>query len=85
MRRTLLLAALILSAALAFGQKGIGMVKGVLQDSASTQVLPDATVSVMSAKDSTLNSFTLSSNSGYFEIKNLDAGDYYLMISYQGF
>ena len=85
MRRILLLAAWILCTALAFGQKGIGTVKGVLQDSASAAVLPDATVSVMTAKDSTLNSFTLTSNSGFFEIKNLDAGDYYLLISYQGF
>lgn len=85
MRRTLLLAAWILCTALAFGQKGIGTVKGVLQDSASAAVLPDATVSVMTAKDSTLTSFTLTSNSGFFEIKNLDTGDYYLLISYQGF
>lgn len=85
MRKTLLLAALIFTATLAFGQKSIGTVKGVLQDSASATELPDATVSVMTAKDSTLTSFTLTSNSGYFEIKNLDAGDYYLLISYQGF
>lgn len=85
MRRILLLAAWIFCTTLAFGQKGIGTVKGVLQDSASAQVLPDATVSVMTAKDSILNSFTLTSNSGFFEIMNLDAGDYYLLISYQGF
>ena len=69
----------------AFGQKINGAVKGVLQDSASGQPLPDATISVMTAKDSTLNSFTLTSNSGFFEVKNLDAGAYYLLISYQGF
>jgi hypothetical protein len=76
---------LIFTTALAFGQRGIGTVKGVLQDSASAQSLPDATVSVMASKDSTLISFTLTSNSGFFEVKNLDAGDYYLLISYQGF
>lgn len=69
----------------ATAQKTSGTVKGILQDSASAHRLPDATVSVSSSKDSSLISFTLTSNSGYFEIKNLDTGSYYLLVSYQGF
>ena len=65
-------------------QKIAGTVKGILQETANSQPLPDATVSVMAAKDSSLISFTLTSNSGYFEIKNIDKGDYYLIVSYQG-
>ncbi len=65
-------------------QKIAGTVKGIFQEASNAQPLPDATVSVMAAKDSSLISFTLTSNSGYFEIKNIDKGDYYLIVSYQG-
>jgi hypothetical protein len=70
---------------LPFAQKVNGIVKGSLRDSSSTQALIDATVSVISVADSSLISFSLTSNSGYFEIKNLDAGKYQILVSYQGF
>lgn len=68
----------------ASAQKLPGTIRGTLQDSFS-QSLPEATVSVMGAKDSALISFTLTSNSGFFEIKNLDTGAFYLIVSYLGF
>jgi hypothetical protein len=82
-----LLFAFMLCSFYAFSQKTSGIVKGNLEDgtAATKQALEDATVSIMSAKDSSLVSFTLTSNSGYFEIKNLEPGDYYLIVSYQGF
>ena len=83
MKQLLLLICLFLST-LVFAQKTSGILKGILKD-ASEESLPDATVSVMNAKDSSLTSFTITSNSGYFEIKNLDTGTYYLLVSYQGF
>lgn len=61
-----------------------GVVRGTVQDSA-TAALPNATISVIKAADSALLSFTLTSNSGYFEIKNLDTGRYVLAVSCQGF
>jgi hypothetical protein len=78
---------LLLCSAASFAQKSIGSVRGTLLDgTAATKVpLDDATISIMAAKDSSLVSFTLSSNSGFFEIKNLEAGAYYLLVSYQGF
>jgi hypothetical protein len=79
-----LLILLVFITASAGAQKVTGSVKGVLQDNAG-EALPDATVSVMAAKDSTLISFTLTSNSGFFEIKNIDSGSYYLLISYLGY
>jgi hypothetical protein len=82
MKKLLLLATLFITS-LAIAQKPTGTVKGFLKDAAG-EALPDATVSIMSAKDSSLTSFTLSSNSGYFEMKNIDAGAYYLLISYGG-
>lgn len=66
-------------------QKYNGIVRGTLKDSASREGLHDATVSIISAKDSSLLSFTVSSNSGYFEIKNIPPGNYILLVSYQGF
>src|SRR5215211_832998 len=69
---------------ISFGQKPIGTVKGVLQDSVSSSPLMDATVSVVRLKDSSLISFTLTSPNGNFEIKNLDVGDYDLLASFTG-
>jgi hypothetical protein len=81
-------AAISLSIAISFSaqaQKPQGTVKGTLQDSLSGQNLYDATVSVVRVSDSTLISFTLSSNSGFFEVKNMSPGEYRIVVSYQGF
>lgn len=67
-----------------YAQKVSGVAKGTLQDSVSATPLSDATISVVRSKDSSLISFTVTSNSGYFEIKNIDAGNYTLLISYTG-
>ncbi len=64
------------------GQTSPGLVKGTVKDSASA--LADATVSVVRTSDSTLISFTLSGNNGYFEIKNIIPGNYNLLVSYSG-
>lgn len=65
-------------------QKVSGTIKGYLQDSLSATPLGDATVSVMSLPDSSLISFTLTGSNGYFEIKNLNSGDYLVTSSYVG-
>lgn len=78
-------ALMIVVCIVAKAQKINGAVRGNLKDSASKQALYDATVSVLSAKDSSLVSFTLSSNSGFFEIKNVPSGEYVVLVSYQGF
>lgn len=67
-----------------YGQKINGIAKGTLRDSVSASPLADATISVIRSKDSSLISFTVTSNSGYFEIKNIEAGSYTLLISYTG-
>lgn len=66
-------------------QKNPGSVRGSLIDSVSGQMLYDATVSIVRVKDSSLISFTLTSSSGFFEIKNLAPGEYKIVVSYQGF
>ena len=65
-------------------QRADGVIKGILTDSSSKQPIPDATVSVINAKDSSLASFILSSKQGVFEIKNLLPGDYRLIASSKG-
>jgi hypothetical protein len=65
-----------------YAQKGT--VKGSLQDSLSATPLVDATISVVRSKDSSLISFTVTSSSGYFEIKNIEPGSYQLLVSYTG-
>ncbi|HEX2535917.1 MAG TPA: outer membrane beta-barrel family protein [Chitinophagaceae bacterium] len=85
MKRLFLFAFFLFAVQCLHAQKAPGTVRGTLKDSASASGLHDATVSVLTVKDSSLVSFTLSSNSGYFEIKNLAPGEYLLMVSYQGF
>lgn len=75
---------LVASTLTASAQKVSGTVKGILQDSISATLLSDATVSVMSLPDSSLISFTLTRSNGYFEIKNLTAGQYVLVASFTG-
>ena len=83
--KKLILLLCILSSAFIIHAQVNGSVKGKLIDSAAKQPLPEATVSVMLVKDSSLISFSLSDKKGSFEITNLDAGNYLLMISYTGY
>src|SRR5215213_7327381 len=61
-----------------------GVARGTLQDSVTATPLADATITLVRSKDSSLISFTVTSGSGYFEIKNIEAGTYNLLISYTG-
>jgi hypothetical protein len=54
-------------------------------DTAAKQPISEATVSVLSSKDSSLATFTLSNKQGVFEIKGLEEGDYQLVITHLGF
>ena len=86
MKKTLpLLIGLIGLTSIATAQTVSGSVKGKLVDTAAKQSLSEATVSVISVNDSSLVSYTLSNKLGSFEIKDLDAGDYRLLISFQGY
>jgi hypothetical protein len=67
-----------------FAQRADGSIKGKLIDSTAKQPVADATVSVISARDSSLSSFTLSTKLGTFEIKNLLPGDYRIVVSSKG-
>jgi hypothetical protein len=66
-------------------QRTDGSIKGKLIDTAAKQPIPDATVSAINAKDSSLASYTLSDKQGVFEIRGLDSGKYRLVITHQGY
>jgi hypothetical protein len=84
MKKGLLLAAILCLGSFLYAQNISGIVRGTLKDPMN-EPLPEATVSIMGIPDSSLVSFSLTTNSGYFEIKNIDGGSYYLLVSYQGF
>ncbi|WP_205508188.1 outer membrane beta-barrel family protein [Longitalea arenae] len=68
-----------------YAQNVSGSIQGKLYDSVFVDNLVDATVTVLHATDTTVVSYTLADTRGEFRIKNLAAGNYRLMISYQGY
>lgn len=84
MRKPILLIIILLTTCIAGAQIN-GSVKGKLLDTTARQSIAEATISVILSKDSSLISFALSDKKGAFEIKNLDAGEYLLMVSHTGF
>jgi hypothetical protein len=59
-------------------------IKGQLSDSANV-ALPSATVLLLSASDSSLVNFAVSSAEGNFEIKNISKGEYLFKVTFIGF
>ncbi len=57
-------------------------IKGAVTDSINKKDLQNTVVSLLQAKDSILYKFTRTNNKGAFELKNLKAGDYVLLVSY---
>ncbi len=62
-----------------------GILKGRLIDTIGKQSLKDASITILDAKDSTLEVFGLSVENGAFEIKNISLGNYLVQISFQGY
>jgi outer membrane receptor protein involved in Fe transport len=82
MKNIVTLVGLLLFAQLSFAQKY--SIKGQVLDSANS-VLPSSTVMLLSQKDSTLVNFGVSDRNGFFEVKNVSAGDYFLKITFVGY
>ena len=80
--KKIILFSLILSAHLGFSQKLT--IKGQLLDSASSP-LPSATVIILQSKDSSLVNFGTSDSKGFFEIRNVVRGEYFVKVSFLGF
>ena len=77
----LLLIVLLASSVSLFAQKN-GAIKGIAFDTLSKQLVAMATVTVMEKKDSSLVTFTMTDNKGYFELKGIPNGEYRLLISH---
>lgn len=60
-------------------------VKGSIADTLNKQNLSNTVISLLEEKDSVLVKFTRSDKSGNFEMKNLPAGKFFLMISYPAY
>src|SRR5688572_4755307 len=74
----------IFCAVTAWTQKN-GSLKGVAYDTISRRVLPDATITVLARKDSSLLTFGMTDNAGRFNIDNIPAGEYRLLITHIGY
>lgn len=59
--------------------------KGKVIDSTAKQNLKDAAISVLSPKDSTVESFALAKADGSFEVKGFSLGTYLVQVSFNGY
>ncbi len=84
MKKYLLLFVFIQSIAIANAQRE-GSIKGIVQDTLSGQPLNNATITVFLAKDSSLVSFSRTNSSGAFTIRQLDNGNYRLLVTHVGY
>ena len=62
-----------------------GSIKGMVTDTLNKQNLSNAVVSVLRAKDSVLVKFTRTTKEGNFELPNLTAGKYIVMVTYPSY
>ena len=65
--------------------QSVATVKGVLIDSLNKQSLKDASIVVLSAKDSSLEVFTLAKADGSFTINNAPFGEMIVQVKFQGY
>jgi len=81
MRRFYLILFFFSFCAAAIAQKK-GSVKGFAFDTLAKQPVSNATITLMSKKDSSLISFTMTDNHGRFELTNIQNGEYRLLITH---
>lgn len=80
--KKVLLMVLVLAAVAAQAQKF--SIKGQVTDTLSA-ALPSTTVMLLNAKDSTLVNFGVSDLKGFFEIRNVNKGEYLLKVTFVGY
>lgn len=80
------LLSLLLFVAISFAAKSQNAtINGKLLDTATKQNLENASITLLDAKDSTVELFTITRSTGFFELKNVPIGNYILQINFQGF
>ncbi len=65
--------------------QSVGTIKGKLADSTNKQSLKDASVTVLDARDSTMEVFGLSKADGSFNLTNIPFGKFIVQIKFQGY
>lgn len=85
MKKITVLLLLIAMVFTAYAQKSDGVIKGKLTDTAAKAPVPEATISIINAKDSSLATFSISDKKGMFEITGLEYGDYNVVITHGSF
>jgi hypothetical protein len=83
-RLTLILLCLIAGISTSFAQQN-GSVKGLVTDTLNKQNLTNAVVAVLRAKDSVLVKFTRTNKEGSFNLPNISAGKYIVMVTYPAY
>ncbi len=78
-----LLAILVFFTSVVFSQSSF--IKGTITDTLNRQNLANTVISLIGAKDSVLVKFTRSDKAGNFELKNVPAGNFFLLISYPAY
>ena len=81
MRKIFFLLLSVVFSAFLYAQK-TGSVKGIAYDTLSKQPVGAATVTILDKKDSSLVSFTMTGNDGWFQLNGLANGEYRLLISH---
>jgi hypothetical protein len=84
MKKILLSTVLVIIAA-SMQAQNTGTIKGKLIDSVGKQILKDASVTILDAKDSTLEVFGLTKQDGSFSIENISFGDMIIQIKFAGY
>ncbi|MGF6849098.1 hypothetical protein QFZ51_004333 [Chitinophaga sp. W3I9] len=59
-----------------------GVIKGTVSDTSAGRPVASATITLLQGKDSSLVSFTMTNDKGYFEINGIHAGEYRLLITH---
>ena len=81
MRKIYFLLTILAISISSFAQKN-GSIKGIAFDTISKQPVSMATVTVVEKKDSSLVTFTMTDNKGYFELKGISNGEYRILITH---
>ncbi len=82
MRQTILLLCCFLFLSNTLQAQKSGTVKGYVTDTINKSTLTKASVSLLRAKDSILVKFTRTKENGSFELNNIKAGKFILLVSY---
>src|SRR5450432_871021 len=85
--RAFLILSILLSFQFAAVSQGkiFGSIRGIIVDTTGKQDMSEATVSVTPLSDTSDIQFITTDKKGFFQLKNLKAGDYHLLITFEGY